>query len=100
MADCKRCDRCGDFYNESDTFKENIPKIAKEKVKGFEASFLYSLGGNRINFGKIDIQSTSGTWLGPIDLCSNCGETLYKWLKNEKEEENGEPGTEKTKKKT
>lgn len=92
MANCKRCDRCDSVYNESDTFKENIPKIAKEKVTGFAASLLYSLGGNRINFGKIDIQSANGSWLGPIDLCPKCGETLYKWLKNEipiKEDNNG-----------
>ena len=93
MADCKRCDRCGACYNGSDTFKENIPKIAKEKVKGFEASFLYALGGNRIDFGKFDIQSTSGSWLGPIDLCSKCGEEFYNWLRNE-EDSNGEQRTE------
>lgn len=99
MANCKKCDRCGLFYEVSDTFKKDIPKIAKEKVKGFEASFLYALGGNRIDFGTFDIQSTSGSWLGPIDLCPTCGEELCNWLMNE-EDYDGEQGAEKTKKKT
>lgn len=99
MANCKRCDRCRAYYEESDTFKKDIPKISKEKVKGFEATLLYSLAGRKIDFGKIDIQSINGNWLGPIDLCPTCGEELCNWLINE-EANNGEQGTEKTKKKT
>lgn len=99
MANCKRCDRCGSYYEESDIFKKDIPKISKEKVKGFEVSFLYAFGGNKVNFCKVDIPSVSGSWLGPIDLCPTCGEELCNWLMNE-EANNGEQGTEKTKKKT
>lgn len=99
MANCKRCDRCGSYYEESDTFKKDIPKITKEKVKGFESTFLYSLAGNKIDFGKIDIQAKNGNWLGPIDLCPSCGEELCNWLMNE-EDTDGEQRTEKTKKKT
>ena len=99
MANCKRCDRCRSYYEESDTFKKDIPKISKEKVKGFEATLLYSLAGNRIDFGKIDIKAKNGNWLGPIDLCPTCGEELCNWLMNE-ETNNGEQGAEKTKKET
>ena len=99
MANCKRCDRCGSYYEESDTFKKDIPKISKEKAKGFEATLLYSLAGNRIDFGKIDIQAKNGNWLGPIDLCPTCGEELCNWLMNE-EVNNGEQRTETTEKAT
>lgn len=99
MANCKKCDRCGSYYEVSDTFKKDIPKISKEKVKGFEATLLYSLAGNKIDFGKIDIQAKNGNWLGPIDLCPTCGEELCNWLMNE-EVNNGEQGTETAKKKT
>ena len=99
MANCKRCDRCGSYYEQSDTFKKDIPKITKEKVKGFEASLLYSLGGNKIDFGKIDLQAKNGNWVGPIDLCPNCGEEFYKWIVNE-EDNDGEQGTETAKKET
>lgn len=99
MANCKRCDRCRAYYESSDTFKKYIPKISKEKVKGFEAALLYSLAGNRIDFGKINIQAENGNWLGPIDLCPTCGEEFCNWLMNE-EDNDGEQGTEKTKKKT
>ena len=99
MANCKRCDRCRAYYEVSDTFKKYIPKISKEKVKGFEATLLYSLAGKKIDFGKIDIQSVNGNRLGPIDLCPTCGEELCNWLMNE-EVNNGEQGAEKTKKKT
>ena len=83
MANCKRCDRCGSYYEESDTFKKDIPKISKEKVKGFERTLLYSLSGNKIDFGKIDIRAKNGNWLGPIDLCPNCSEEFCNWLINE-----------------
>lgn len=99
MANCKRCDRCKSYYDESDTFKKDIPKISKEKVKGFEATLLYSLAGRKIDFGKIDILSVNGNWLGPIDLCPNCGEEFYKWLVNE-EDDDGEQGTETSEKAT
>lgn len=99
MANCKRCDRCGAYYDESDTFKKDIPKISKEKVKGFEAILLYSLAGRKIDFGGIDIRSVNGNWLGPIDLCPTCVEELCNWLMNE-EVDNGEPGTETAKKET
>lgn len=99
MADCKRCDRCGSYYEESDTFTKNIPKISKEKVKGFETALLYSLAGNKIDFGKIDIKAKDGSWLGPIELCHKCGEELCNWLMNE-EANNGEQETETAKKKT
>lgn len=99
MANCKRCDRCRSYYEESDTFKKDIPKITKDKVKGFEATLLYSLAGNRIDFGKIDIHAKNGNWLGPIDLCPSCGEEFCTWLMNE-EDADGKQGAEKTKKKT
>lgn len=102
MADCKRCDRCGSYYEESDTFKRNIPKITKEKIKEFktfEGALLYSLGGNVIDFGKIDIRARNGNWLGPIDLCPKCGEEFCNWLMNE-EDNDGKPRTETSEEKT
>lgn len=89
MANCKRCDRCGGYYEECDNFKVNIPN----------SSFLKVPIGCKISFGKFDIQATNGSWVGPIDLCKKCGESLYNWFTNE-EENDGEQGTEKTKKKT
>lgn len=85
MANCKRCDRCGSFYEESNNIKKNIPHFRSV---------------NKINFGTIDIQSVSGNWVGPFDLCPTCGEEFYNWLANKKENTDGEQGTEKTKKET
>lgn len=99
MADCKRCDRCGAFYEGSDTFKKDIPKISKEKIKGFEATLLYSLAGNKIDY-RYSSQKRQLAWqVGPIDLRPTCGEEFCNWLMNE-EDNDGEQGTEKTKKKT
>lgn len=98
MADCKKCDRCGSYYEESDTFKKDIPKISKEKVKRFEATLLYSLAGNKIDFGKIDLKSSSIGWIDPIDLCPKCGKEFCNWLMNE-EANNGEQGTKTAEKK-
>jgi hypothetical protein len=99
MADCKKCDRCGSYYDESDTFKKDIPKISKEKVNGIAFILSLRLGCNKMDFGKIDLKAKDGSWVGPIDFCPNCGEEFYKWLMNE-EANNGKQGTEKTKKKT
>lgn len=102
MADCKRCDRCGICYEESDTFKKSIPRITDTKIKGFEQLFAYALGGNTINFGKVDFQANSGSWISPIDLCHECGKELYEWLTNVvhvEEENNGKSRTKKEKEK-
>lgn len=72
MANCKKCDRCNAYYEESDAFKANLPNT----------SFLHVPPGHKIYFGKFDIQSTNGSWVGPIDLCKKCGESLYKWFVN------------------
>lgn len=77
MADCKKCDRCGDFYETSDVFKKGVPNLRPLK-------------NVVIAFNKIDLNSSSDSWIGPIDICPKCGEELYKWLKNE-EENNGKP---------
>lgn len=99
MANCKRCDRCGSVYDRSESFMKDIPKITKQKVKGFSNSLLYSLAGNKLDFGAIKIGSPH-EWLDAIDLCPNCGETLYNWLINGEEVLYGEQGTKTTKKET
>lgn len=99
MADCKRCDRCGAFYDRSESFLKDIPKITERKVKGFSNSLLYSLAGNKLDFGAIKIGNTT-KWLATVDLCPNCGEFLYRWLINGEEVLHGEQGTETAKKET
>ena len=64
----KKCDRCGELYEEYNHKSPNKPnsiKTLSENVNG--------------NYCLVDI----------YDLCPECMEQLNQWLKNEKEDSNG-----------
>ena len=63
MADAKKCDRCGKFYDEN-----TITKI----INGFK----YKIGG-------ITVMSTGGSDIFYADLCDDCVKDLNKFLNGE-----------------
>ena len=67
MANARKCDRCGLYYNEYNV------KYNAEKINGIN---LLNIGWNNKYFSH-----------GPYDLCPTCSDELMKWLRKEKESE-------------
>ena len=63
MADAKKCDRCGGFYEEKDR---------SFKVNGCLAS-------------RVRILGTNGSFIGDYDLCDQCARDFFHFLCNEQE---------------
>ena len=70
MADAKKCDRCGKYYDRS--LKDKSFKVNGETV--YKAAL--------INF--------SDGHIGEYDLCDQCARDLFHWLCNEEEVEHKE----------
>ena len=70
MASAKKCDRCGNYYDANTKYSRNMRYICG-------LSTLKSRG-----FGYESVQGVE------YDLCDECLDSFYDWLKGEKKAEN------------
>ena len=77
MANAKKCDRCGDFYEEkiSDVFNE-----ASTALYRLTNAFSPFCADNAEGCRKIECV---------VDLCPNCSRSLKKWWSRKDDKDNG-----------